>query len=131
MFAAVATLLLLAGLFVVPGSDATAAEIRFYKVNKKSQQDEIRLIRNRDEPGCHNLRRKREVYRAAQVGFTYCSVFEEKDCPDGKGIVMEWRGKVKKNSIRSQPSERLMPGDLWFFPEDQTRKLGSWLCVKN
>ena len=112
-------------------NNAQAAEIRFYKINKKDQQSEIRLVKNRDEPGCHNLRRKRDVYRVAQVGFTYCSIYPEKDCPDDAALTMEWRGKVKKNSVRAQPGARLMPGDLWFFNDTKPREVRSWVCVRD
>ncbi|MFT5114418.1 MAG: hypothetical protein ACI8P9_003755 [Parasphingorhabdus sp.] len=120
----------IAGIATIP-LPSEAGEVRFYKISKKSQQSEVRLVRNRNESGCHNFLRNKDIYRVAQVGFTYCTVFEQKDCPNNKGLVMEWRGKVKKNSIRSQPGERLMPGDLWFFKDGEEQTLRSWLCVKN
>lgn len=109
---------------------AQAGSIRFYKVNSKGQQSEIGFLRNRDEPGCHNVLGSREIFRVAQVGFTYCTVYAEEDCPDGQGLIMNWKGKVRDNSARAQPTERLMPGDLWYFGENDTREMNSWKCVE-
>lgn len=124
-------LLAAAGLALASGTTAAeAGSIRFYKVNSKGQQSEIGFLRNRDEPGCHNVLGSREIFRVAQVGFTYCTVYAEEDCPDEQGLVMNWKGKVRANSARSQPTERLMPGDMWYFGENDTREMNSWKCVE-
>ncbi len=109
---------------------AEAGSIRFYKVNSKGQQSEVGFLRNRDEPGCHNVLGSREIFRVAQVGFTYCTVYSAKDCPDDDGLTMIWKGKVRENSARAQPTDRLMPGDLWYFEENGTREMNSWKCVE-
>jgi hypothetical protein len=107
---------------------ADAAEIRFYDINRKGQQGEVGFVRNRDEPGCHNMFGGRDVFRVAQIGFTYCSVYSQKDCPDDEALTMVWKGRVKKNSVRAQPTERLMPGDLWYFQDNEEREIKSWKC---
>ena len=117
--------LALAGL---SASSANAAEIRFYKINSKGQQSEVGFIRNKDEPGCHNLLGSREVFRVAQIGFTYCSVFSGKDCAGEDVLTLYWQGPVKSNSVRAQPGERLMPGDRWYFENNQTQDVRSWSC---
>lgn len=131
MTAATRTALAAVALFIASGiaaDVADAAEIRFYKVNSKGQQREIGFIRNADEPGCHNMFGSREVFRVAQVGFTFCSVYPEADCPADSAHVMNWKGKVKKNSVRAQPTDRLMPGDMWYFGDNETREVKSWHC---
>jgi|SaaInlStandDraft_1057018.scaffolds.fasta_scaffold324126_1 hypothetical protein len=115
-------------MFLFFGQQANAENIHFYKVNKKGQQKEISMIRNRDEVGCHNFRRIKDVLRVSQIGFVYCSVYSEKNCPESSVHTMNWKGKVKKNSARAQPSERLQQGDLWFFGDNETRPVGSWKC---
>lgn len=109
---------------------AAAEGIRFYKVNSKGQQSEVGFLRNRDEPGCHNILGSREIFRVAQVGFTYCAIYAEEDCPEGGAMVMHWKGRVKKNSARAQPTDRLMPGDLWYFEDNGTRTINSWMCQR-
>ncbi len=107
-----------------------AAEIRFYDVNKKGQQREKSLTLNRDEPGCHNLFLGEDVFRIAQVGFTYCSIYLEKDCPEGEALTMKWKGRTKKNSARAHPTDRLMPGSMWYFIDNLEREIHSWKCVE-
>ncbi len=109
-------------------SEAGDGSVRFYKVNKKGQQSEILFIGKRNTPGCHNLRRARDIFRVAQVGFVFCSVYAEKKCSDGTEFTLHWKGKVKKNSARAQPTERFLPGAMWFFEENDTRKVASWKC---
>jgi len=114
---------------LLAGAGAVQADgIRFYKVNDKGQQSEIMLIRKRDKPGCHNLRRSRTIFRVAQVGFVYCSVYAAKNCAEGSELTMHWKGRVKKNSARAQPAERLLPGAMWFFDDNASLKLRSWKC---
>ncbi len=107
-----------------------AAEIRLYGVNKKGQQREKSLALNRDEPGCHNLFLGEEVFRIAQVGFTYCSIYLEKDCPKGEALIMKWKGRTRKNSARAHPTDRIMPGSMWYFSDNEERKIRSWKCVE-
>ncbi len=108
---------------------AHGGEIRFYNVNKKGQQSEVRFVMGRDKPGCHNIFGGRDVFRVAQIGFTYCTVYAEKDCAEDSAMVMNWKGKVRKNSARAQPTERLMPGDMWYFDDNGMREVSSWKCV--
>lgn len=115
-------------LSVMGAGVADAAEIRFYKLNSKQQQREVGFLRNRDEPGCHNILGSREVFRVAQIGFTYCSVYSDKDCMEDDALTMHWKGKVASNSVRAQPSDRLMPGDQWYFEDNQTLEIRSWSC---
>jgi hypothetical protein len=116
------------GWFALAAGTANAAEIRFYKVNSKGQQSEVGFLRNRDKPGCHNTLGGRDVFRVAQIGFTYCEVYSEKDCEADSALIMNWKGPVKPNSARAQPTERLMPGDMWYFDENEPLEINSWKC---
>ncbi|KAA3630446.1 MAG: hypothetical protein DWQ08_06285 [Proteobacteria bacterium] len=123
--------ILLASAIAVSGlapAVSDAGEIRFYKVNGKGQQREIGLLRNRDEPGCHNMLGSRDVFRVAQIGFTYCTVYAADDCAEDGALIMNWKGRVKKNSVRAQPTDRLMPGDMWYFGDNDVREVHSWFC---
>jgi hypothetical protein len=56
-------------------------------------------------------------------------VYAAKDCVEDSALIMIWKGRAKKNSARAQPTERLMPGDMWYFDDNGVREVESWKCV--
>ncbi|GIT53997.1 MAG: hypothetical protein Ct9H300mP16_11570 [Pseudomonadota bacterium] len=60
-----------------PQPDSPAASIRFYTVNNQNQQRELYLLPNRSRTGCFNLPVSVDIYRVAQIGFEYCSIYSE------------------------------------------------------
>ncbi len=66
----------------IAGAATQAADFRAYRANEQLQLDRIPTL-NEDEPGCHNMMLGFSVYRVAQIGFEYCSIYEEKDCKAG------------------------------------------------
>lgn len=79
------------------------------------------MIRNTDEPGCHNLFNKRRVYRAAQIGFATCTLYAEKDCEAGTEIEVRWKNK-------GEPKIAFTRGARWFLPGERGAKMKSWQC---
>ena len=102
---------------------AEAADLRLYTANKQLQQRKITMIRNTDEAGCHNLIKRRRVYRAAQVGFASCTLYSEKDCEQGSEIEVQWKNK-------DTPVTEFSRGALWFLPGKRGEKTASWKCVE-
>ena len=100
---------------------AGAADFRMYTANKLMQQREVTFVRNTDEPGCHNLFKKRKIYRVAQIGFETCSVYSEKDCEEGSEIPVSWKNK-------KDPVTSFTRGARWFLPGERGSKMRSWRC---
>ncbi len=98
-----------------------AADFRMYTANKLMQQREVTFVLNTDEPGCHNLIKKRRIYRVAQIGFESCTVYSEKNCEEGTEIPVSW--KNKKDPITS-----FTRGARWFLPGERGSKMRSWKC---
>lgn len=103
---------------------ASAAErdFRIYRVNDEMQLDRIPAF-NEDEPGCHNLLLRFTVYRVAQIGYQYCTVYAEKDCKAGSELQVAWKEK-------QAPVTQFTQGDRWFLVSDDRHghKMGSWYC---
>ena len=89
---------------------AVAADLRLYTANKLLQQRRISLVRNTDEPGCHNMITKRRVYRVAQIGFDTCTLYARKDCEVGTEISVSWKNK-------KDPVTEFTQGARWFLPD--------------
>lgn len=98
-----------------------AADFRMYTANKLMQQREVTFVLNTDEPGCHNLIKKRRIYRVAQIGFEACSVYSEKDCEEGTEIPVSWKNK-------KDPVTSFTRGARWFLPGERGSKMRSWKC---
>lgn len=79
------------------------------------------MVRNTDEPGCHNLITKRRIYRVAQIGFEFCTLYSEKDCEEGAEIAVSWKNK-------KEPATEITPGARWFLPGERGSKMASWKC---
>ena len=108
---------------LVVAAQASAANLRLYTANKQLQQRKISMIRNTDEPGCHNLINRRRVYRAAQIGFASCTLYTEKDCEAGTEIEVRWKNK-------KSPVTDFSRGAMWFLPGNRGEKMASWKCVE-
>lgn len=102
---------------------AGAANLRLYTANKSMQQRKISMIRDTDEAGCHNMIKRRRVYRAAQIGFASCTLYSEKDCEQGTEIEVQWKNK-------EQPVTEFSRGAMWFLPGKRGEKMASWKCVE-
>ena len=100
---------------------ASAADFRMYTANKLMQQREVTFVLNTDEPGCHNLIKKRRIYRVAQIGFEACSVYSKKDCEEGTEIPVSWKNK-------KDPVTSFTRGARWFLPGERGSKMRSWKC---
>lgn len=100
---------------------ASAANFRMYTANKLLQQRQVTFVRNTDEPGCHNLIKKRRIYRVAQIGFETCTIYAVKDCEAGSEIPVSWKNK-------KDPTLSFTRGARWFLPGKQGSKMRSWKC---
>ncbi len=117
-------------LFLVSSLPATAAHARFYELHKNDGQKRIRA-KNNDQPGCHNFGGwgRKELHRMAQVGFSWCSVYSEPDCPGDKMLEARWTGesyRVADIDI-SQPQTRFLRGSKWQFAGKNV-DAASWYC---
>lgn len=101
---------------------AWSSDFRVYRANDDMQLDLIPVF-NEDEPGCHNMLLTLTVYRVAQIGYQYCSVYAEKDCKPGSEIQVSWKKE-------KEPVTQFTQGDRWFLVSDERRghKMGSWYC---
>ena len=92
----------------LPIADAAQrrASITFYHINKLGQQYEVRIVRNTDEPGCHNFLKKTSVFRVGQVGFEYCEVFSDKACQADSAVTATWTGSPGTSSAWSHRPSR-------------------------
>lgn len=99
-----------------------AADFRVYRANKQLQLDRIPTM-NADEPGCHNMLLGLTVYRVAQIGYEYCTVYAEKNCEEGAEVPVSWKEE-------DEPVKKFTQGDRWFLVSDdpQGHKMGSWYC---
>ena len=117
----------LAGLVMLTGcasqqSAERDAEIRIYRANEELQLDRVPTL-NENEPGCHSMLLTLRVYRVAQIGFEYCTVYAQKDCREGTEIPVSWKNE-------EAPVKQFTQGDRWFLVSDhpQGRDMGSWYC---
>lgn len=106
----------------VAGAATQAADFRAYRANEQLQLDRIPTL-NEDEPGCHNMMLGFSVYRVAQIGFEYCSIYEEKDCKAGTEVPVTWKKE-------EAPVRKFTQGDRWFLVSEdpQGRSVASWYC---
>lgn len=98
-----------------------AADFRMYTANSYLQQRQVTMVRNTDEPGCHNLITKRRIYRVAQIGFESCTVYSAKDCAEGTEIAVSWKNKKEPKTVFTR-------GARWFLPGERGSKMASWKC---
>ena len=103
------------------------AEIRFYTLNSRTQQNQMILVPDASRSGCSDLLIPRDVYRVAQVGFAYCEVYKTRGCESGTEHTLTWSGALQPNQ-ESQPKTRITPGSEWLFTQNSTEQVGSWYC---
>ena len=109
---------------LIAGDMALAADLRLYTANKLLQQRRVSMVRNTDEPGCHNLITRRRLYRVAQIGFETCTLYSKKDCEAGTEIAVSWKNK-------KGPVSEFTQGARWFLPGERGAKMASWKCDEN
>ncbi len=104
--------------------------VRIYKLNSKDQLLKQRWVKDGDQPGCHDVRRRRSAHRFAQVGYSWCAVFTGDKCKSGTEVAAMWRGgKYRTADIDiSLPQIRLLPGSRWYLDESKNIQIGSWFC---
>ena len=122
-FTAISISLLLAAVTFGTGV-ASAADLRMYTANKLLQQRRISMVRNTDEPGCHNMVTRRKIYRVAQIGFKTCTLYADKDCEAGTEIGVSWKNK-------KSPVNDFTQGARWFLPGERGSKTASWKCAED
>ena len=103
------------------------AEIRFYSINEQQQQRELLLVPGAGEVGCHNLPLTRTVYRVAQIGFSFCKVFAENNCPTGSEYNFRWPNSTN-DTDKIGSTAKLTPGAKWLFTASSEVKVRSWSC---
>ncbi len=104
-------------------------KVRMYKLNKQEQQRRLSLGRAAEKPGCHNLLTGKKVYRVAQAGFAWCSVYAKDDCAPESIVSALWTGReYRKYQIDgTQPQKKLYPGSNWMLQLDDGN-IQSWYC---
>ena len=110
-------------------SGLAGPKIRMYETNKKKQQRKIVIGKAVEEPGCHNLLWGKDVYRFAQFGYAWCSLYAREDCPRDAVIPAIWEdGKYRRYKIEEgQLQEKLYPGEKWII-KSSGRDVQSWYC---
>ncbi|GIT54684.1 MAG: hypothetical protein Ct9H300mP16_18440 [Pseudomonadota bacterium] len=114
-----------------PQPDSPAASIRFYNVNSQNQQRELYLLPNRNRAGCFNLPVSVDVYRVAQIGFEYCSIYSGTDCDPASAHRMYWSGKARKDPNKKKPTTVMTEGAMWRIEGAREAALRSWECILN
>ena len=121
-FTRLATGLVLGLALIAVSVPLEAANFRIYRANKHLQQDRV-IATNEDEPGCHNLLLSLKIYRVAQIGYEYCTVYADRDCEAGSEVSVSWKQE-------DAPVTRFTQGDRWFLAGGDRRghDMGSWYC---
>tara|TARA_Y100000588_G_C13549558_1_gene625574 strand:- start:4 stop:450 length:447 start_codon:yes stop_codon:yes gene_type:complete len=112
-----------------PQPDSPAASIRFYTVNNQNQQRELYLLPNRSRTGCFNLPVSVDIYRVAQIGFEYCSIYSATGCDLASTYRMYWSGKARKDPNKKNPTTVMTEGAMWQIEGAREAPLRSWECV--
>jgi hypothetical protein len=111
---------------IFPALQALAIDpdIRFYKANKRLQQDRILDFGKGDEPGCHDFLKSTRVHRVANYGYKYCVLYAERNCLEGSEMSVRWKEDA-------ETKVELTQGARWFPVREDIRgsKVGSWNCI--
>lgn len=98
--------------------------IRFYKANKELQADRVIITADKaSNLGCNNFLKKVRVFKALQIGFQSCHLYEKKNCAVGSVV-----------PVNSEKQERhtyiLTEGQAWFVQDEDERgaDVRSWSC---
>ncbi len=123
-------LLVLCAMCLVWSFSASAGQkIRMYEMNKKQQQRKIFIGGAVEEAGCHDLLWGKDIYRFAQFGYAWCSLYTRKGCAADSIATAFWEeGKYHKYNIDgSKPQEKLYPGGKWMVKSSDAA-IKSWHC---
>ena len=104
--------------------------VRIYKLNSKDQFIKQKWLKDKERPGCHDLRRTRKANRFAQTGFAWCTVYSGDACEAGTELPAMWGGKKYRTADIdiSQPQIKLLKGSEWYLNPDKNIRIGSWRC---
>jgi len=98
--------------------------IRFYKANKQLQADRVQFTgKGTDKEGCHNLLKKTRIYKAQQIGFATCSLYEKKDCAVSSLVPVQSEKQLHSSYL-------LREGVAW-LPQGENERgitVASWYC---
>ena len=111
-------------------ASSTDGNIWFYRTNSKGQQTAFTLVKDTNEPGCHNMLKRSRLHRIAVKGFEYCEVFAEKNCTDGTELSAVWLAKRVKSEDKLQPKTKFTKGSRWVFDREGNIMARSWRCVE-
>ena len=99
--------------------------VRFYKANRQLQADRIKLVGgDTSQAGCQNTLKKTRVFKVLQIGFSFCTLYEEKDCAVASLVPVQ--------SEKQQFSTHFLTEGVGWFPqgeEERGVKVGSWNCA--
>ena len=99
--------------------------VRFYKANRQLQADRIKLVGgDTSQAGCQNTLKKTRVFKVLQIGFSFCTLYEEKDCAIGSLVPVQ--------SEKQQFSTYFLSEGAGWFPQGEDErgvKVGSWNCA--
>lgn len=86
--------------------------IRYYEINKRSQQERI-SVRGRNDAGCDAFLNKPRSFRFNQVGYKYCTLYSERSCPEGSEIIARWSSNGPEVTILNQGGRWILQGGSW------------------
>lgn len=98
--------------------------IRFYKANKQLQADRVQMTGgDTDKEGCHNMLKKTRVFKALQIGFSTCSLYQDKNCAVASLVPVQSEKQLHSSYI-------LKEGVTWLPEGEDERgvKVASWYC---
>ena len=112
-----------------PVTVTAGQKIRMYKINDKLQQRKVMVGKAAQKPGCHDLLWGKQIYRVAQVGFEWCSLYTQEGCATDSIVTAYWSdGKYHKYNIDgTKPQEKLYPGAKWIM-DSAADDIQSWYC---
>lgn len=119
------------GLSAVSASEH--GSLRLFRLNLQHQ-----LVKSADvggAAGCRNFLWPPRVYRVAQLGYAYCELYTERNCPADSIVRMLWLGSHYRpqNLDPNVPQLRILPGTRWqVYREDDLKKdlrVASRRCV--
>ena len=98
--------------------------IRFYKANKQLQADRVQLTGgDTDKIGCHNLLRKTRIFKALQIGFASCSLYQEKNCNVASLVPVQSEKQLYSSYLLTEGVAWLPQGE-----DERGVKVASWNC---
>ena len=109
-------------------TNASGADIDFFKIDRKGHLSEVMFVYNTDEAGCHSFSTRRKVHRISVIDYEYCSVFAKSSCAEYSVIKAKWKGRIRRNKRKKNPLSKLTQGSLWYLDPTTNVKIGSWYC---